>query len=251
MKKLLAIWLVLIMLCLHAQPVVQTGEPVAERWEIVTDIYIGVQTESLTDEERQEYGGLLRRRQGLRIKRVIPGSPAEKAGLVSGDLILKNNGASIASMEDLLLSVRNTRPGELIHFNIMRNGKKLPICIQVEALPEPIVVAHTTLHRRDIPSMAGIAENQSRIAKHLAVEEPNLQAIREEFGKINNKFPSFARPGHIRLYYETEFGYVTVTAYTDRITVTIQRRNEVEIYHLRKQGDTLPDSVQKALNLLS
>ena len=244
MKKLLTICLVLMMLCLHAQSVVQTDEPVVDRWEIVTDIYIGVQTEVLTQEERLAYGAILPNRQGLRIKRIIQGSPAEEAGLQVGDLILKNNGARITTMEDLLLSVRNTRPGEIIHFHILRGDKKLPVSIRVGRLPEPVVVAHATIHRRDIPSMASIAENQSQIAKYLSVDEPNLQAIHDEFRKINNKFPSFARPGHIRLYYETEFGYVTVTAYTDRITVTIQRGNEVEIYHLRKQGDTLPDSVR-------
>lgn len=247
MKNLLAICLVLMMLCLHAQSVVRTDEPVVDRWEIVTDIYIGVQTECLTDEERQEYGSLLRRRQGLKIKRVIPGSPAEKAGLISGDLILKNNGASIASMEDLLLSVRNTRPGELIHFNILRNGTKLPICIQVEALPEPVVVAYATLRQRDLPSMASIAENQSQIAKHLVSNTTNLQAIYDEFEKINNRFPAYARPGHIRLYYATDVGYITVTAYTDRITVTVQRELQVEIYHLRKQGDTLPNEVKRLI----
>lgn len=245
MKKLLAIWLVWMMLCLHAQPAMRVGKAVAERWEIVTDIYIGVQAVSLTAEERQEYGESLSKRQGLKVKRAIPGSPAEKAGLLPGDLILKNNGASIASMEDLLRSVRNTRPGELIHFNILRDGKKMPLVIRVEALPEPVVVAHATLQRRDLPNMASIAENQSRIAQHLAADEPDLQAIREEFRKINDKFPFLARPGHVRLYYGTESGYLTVTAYMDKITVTVQRGNDVEIYHLQKQGDVLPDSVKR------
>ncbi len=247
MKNLLAIWFVLMMLCLHAQPVVQTEEPVAERWEIVTDIYIGVQTEKLTEEERQNYGTTLPRHQGLRIKRVIPRSPAEDAGLQVGDLILKNNAARIDSMEDLLLSVRNTRPGEFIYVNILRNGQKLPVTIKVAALPEPVVVAYATLQKRDLPSMASVAENQRRIANMLTVAELSLQDIYDEFNKINNLFPSLARPGHIRLYYETETGYITVTAYTDRISVTVQRGQEFAIYHLRKQGDTLPDEVKRLL----
>ena len=247
MKKFLAIWLLLMTLCLHAQSEVQTESAIAEQWEIVTDIYIGIQTECLSDEKRQEYGTLLRRKQGLSVKRVIPGSPAETAGLISGDMILKNNGASIASMEDLLLSIRNTRPGELIHLNILRNQKRFSICIQVEALPEPVVVAHATVYRSDIPSMASIEENQIRIAEYLAADIPNLRAILDEFGEINNRFPTYARPGHIRLYYATDIGYITVTAYTDRITVTVQREHQVEIYHLRKQGDTLPNEVKRLI----
>ena len=36
--------------------------------------------------------------------------------------------------------------------------------------------------------------------------------------------------------------HVPESAYADRITVTVQQGNEVEIYHLRKQGDTLGSS---------
>lgn len=244
MKKFLAILLIALLHCLGAQPTTQPEPSIAERWEIVTDIYIGVQTEQLTEAERQSYGAMLPRHQGLRVKHVTPGSPAETAGVLAGDLILKNNGARIDSMEDLLLSVRNTRPGELIHLEILRKGKKLPICIRVGALPEPVVVAYATLRRNDLPCMASIVEYQSRIAGLLASEQPDLRAIHDEFRKINALFPYLARPGHIRLYYETSSGYATVTAYADRITVTAPRGLLVDIYHLHQQGDTLPGSVR-------
>lgn len=245
MKKFLAILLIALLHCLGAQPTTQPEPSIAERWEIVTDIYIGVQTEQLTEAERQNYGAILPRHQGLRVKHVTPGSPAETAGVLAGDLILKNNGARIDSMEDLLLSVRNTRPGELIHLEILRKGKKLPICIRVGALPEPVVVAYATLRRNDLPCMASIVEYQSRIAGILAVAEPNLQAIYDEFNEINKLFPSLARPGHIRLYYETAAGYATVTAYTDKIIVTVPRGQQVDVYHLHQQGDTLPGAVRQ------
>lgn len=61
--------------------------------------------------------------------------------------------------------------------------------MQVEALPEPVVVAYATLRQRDLPSMASIAENQSQIAKHLVSNTTNLQAIYDEFEKINNRSP--------------------------------------------------------------
>ena len=246
MKKILAILLIALLHCLSAQQTTQLEPAIAERWEIVTDIYLGVQTEKLTEEERQGYGGLLPRHQGLRVKRVEPGSPAEAAGMRAGDLILKNNGARIASMEDLLLSVRNTRPGELIHLDILRHGKKYPISLRVGALTEPVTVAYATLRQRDLPSMAGIVEYQSRIAELLSADAPNLPAIHDEFRKINELFPSLARPGHIRLYYETASGYVTVTAYPGKIIVTVEIGEEIRKYQLRQQGDTLPSAVRKA-----
>ena len=244
MKNRLIYCLIMMLLCLTTRAAAQAALPVAERWEIVTDIYIGVQTAPLSAAEREAYGDAVSGRRGLRVKRVLPGSPAERAGVLSGDLILMNNGVSVARMEDLLLSVRNTRRGEWVHFVMLRGGQKLPLRVQVEALPQPVVVAHATLERRDLPDMAVIAENQSRIAGLLAAEVPDVQAIREEFGRIHALFPSLARPGHVRLYYEAEPGYITVTAYADRITVTAQRGPEVDVYELREQGDRLPDDLR-------
>lgn len=244
MKKLTIILLLFCVLMLHAQSVPKHGAAV-ERWEIVTDIYIGVQTETLSPEERQAYGKALSPHQGLRIKNVIAGSPAEKAGLRAGDLILGNNGAGVSTMEDLLLSLRNTRPGELVHFNLLRDGARQPAVIRVAALPEPVVVAHASVQGRELPGLSAMAENQGRIARLLSAEVPDLKATRDEFAGINRLFPSLSRPGQIRLYYETDGGYITVTAYPAGINVTVQRGQEMESYHLRQQGDTLPEYLRR------
>lgn len=219
------------------------AEDAAERWEIVTDIYIGVQTEKLPAGERAAYGEHLPRWQGLRVKSVIPGSPAANDGLRAGDIVLKVNGASIASMEDLLLSVRNTRPGELIHINVFRDGAKQTIPVRVGALPEPVVVAHATLTMPTPPNMEAMAGNQRRIAALLGKATPDLQAIHAEFAAINRLFPHLGRPGQVRLYYETEDGYLTVTDYPGALVVTLRHNCGTAIYRLVKQGDTLPAHV--------
>lgn len=250
MKALSAILFLVMMLCLPAQPALQTAEPVAEeeRWEIVSDVFIGIRTDKLTPEERRAYGAALPKRQGLRIREVLPGSPAEQAHLQAGDLILLNNGAEIASMENLLLSVRNHRPGDLTHFGILREGRVLRVAVRLGALPEPVVVAYATARAGALPEPPALKAHQRRIACLLAEAEPNLQAVREEFATMNTLFPDHARPGHIRLYYETARGYMTVTAYADRITITLPRGREAEIHELRRQGDGLSESLRALLS---
>lgn len=274
MKKLLTALLFCIPLALAAPEGQPYGpgphSPDGECWEIVTDIYIGVQTECLTGEERaastNEWLHLKGAAMcGLRVKRVLPDSPAEKGGLKEGDIILLNSGCHIASMEDLLMSVRNMRPGDIAHFSILRDGVQMPVSFRIGGLPQPVVVAHARLLRegedqpkwcpgagprdehpldRGLSPQAALAAKQARIAALLAAEVPDLQAIRMEIRNLNALFPDFGRPGQIRLYYETDFGYVTVTCFQEGVTVTLQSGKEMQAYQLRQQGDTLPEGVR-------
>ena len=67
-----------------------------------------------------------------RLKRVIaaqilPGSPAEKAGLSNGDVIIEANGKAIegASAWDMARQLRNIKAGEHLILKVERGNKKL------------------------------------------------------------------------------------------------------------------------------
>jgi S1-C subfamily serine protease len=57
-------------------------------------------------EERKEPGVLL--------SAVRPGSPAEKAGLRSGDVLLEIGGARLGSLQDLTYALRSHRAGDAV-----------------------------------------------------------------------------------------------------------------------------------------
>ena len=62
---------------------------------------------------------------------VVPGSPAEAAGLQPGDRILAVDGQPVESFEQLQLLVRD-RPGEPLAFTIAREGRQLEVTITPE-----------------------------------------------------------------------------------------------------------------------
>ena len=64
---------------------------------------------------------------GAMITDVTPDSPAEKAGLKRGDVILAFNHVSIVSWEDLRLVIAETTPGTKVELTISRDGKPLTI----------------------------------------------------------------------------------------------------------------------------
>ena len=74
--------------------------------------YLGVDITTLTPALRQQYG--FTPTTGAVILTVVPGSPAAKAGLVQGDVIVNINGSNIASSDDLQKVVQNAKAGQSV-----------------------------------------------------------------------------------------------------------------------------------------
>lgn len=62
---------------------------------------------------------------GVRITGVRAGSPAEKAGLTSGDVILRFNDRTIANLYDLTYALRAHAPGDTVQLVVRRGEKQL------------------------------------------------------------------------------------------------------------------------------
>jgi putative serine protease PepD len=72
--------------------------------------YLGVDITTLTPALRQQYG--FTPTSGAVVLSVVSGSPAAKAGLVQGDVIVTINGTNITSSEDLQKIVQNAKAGQ-------------------------------------------------------------------------------------------------------------------------------------------
>lgn len=84
----------------------------------VTHPYIGVQ---ITDDED---GGAL-------IREVVPGGPADQAGLTAGDVVTKIDDRPIRGTEDLIGIVQSSTVGEELTLTIRRNGSERTVTVTV------------------------------------------------------------------------------------------------------------------------
>ena len=64
---------------------------------------------------------------GVRITGVRPGSPAEKAGLKGGDVIVRFAGVDVRTLEDLTFALRGRRPGDQVQVVVRRDGGERPL----------------------------------------------------------------------------------------------------------------------------
>ena len=74
-------------------------------------------------------------RNGALIQSVIPNSPAEKAGLRRGDLVIATENISINEPKALLDEVEKAQIGKVFLLNILRDNKEIQINIKPEPLP--------------------------------------------------------------------------------------------------------------------
>ncbi len=122
---------------------------------------IGVQIAPVTKDVAESIG--LGKAQGVLVRGVEEGSPAEKAGVEAGDIIVRFDGKVIEKPADLPRAVGNTRPGNRVTLTVFRRGAQRDLSVTVAELePEkpsgvvaekkspPATVAHLGLTLSDL-----------------------------------------------------------------------------------------------------
>ena len=109
----------------------------------VTRGRIGVQIEQVSKEVAESIG--LGKSVGALVRAVEPGSPAEKAGVEAGDIIVKFEGKTIDKSSDLPRMVGGTKPGTKSTLTVFRRGanKDLTVTIAEIEADKPAVKAST------------------------------------------------------------------------------------------------------------
>lgn len=90
---------------------------------------------------------------GVVIAEVVPGGPADKAGLkggnrviyvdstqiiVGGDIITKIDGKPVESMEELRAEIQKRKVGDTVVLTYIRGGKEYTVKVKLEAMPEDL-----------------------------------------------------------------------------------------------------------------
>jgi serine protease Do len=99
----------------------------------VTRGRIGVVIQSVTPPLAESFG--LAKAEGALVSKVEPDSPAAKAGLKTGDVILAWNGQSISDSADLPPRVADTKPGAQASIKVWRDGSEKQLTIAVGEMP--------------------------------------------------------------------------------------------------------------------
>ena len=96
--------------------------------------YLGIQAQDISAELAEAFK--LNNQQGAIVNRVIEGSPAEKAGFESGDIITAIDGKTVKNSSDVRNRIGLIPVGEKVIFEVIRNGKTKKLTAQIEVNEE-------------------------------------------------------------------------------------------------------------------
>ncbi len=101
--------------------------------------WLGVQIQPVTPEIAAAVG--LKEPKGAIVSQVLPDSPAAKAGLKQGDIILGFGGSAIGEMRDLPRLVAATDVGEDVNVDIWRDREEQSVSVEIAKLDDSDEVA--------------------------------------------------------------------------------------------------------------
>ena len=87
--------------------------------------YLGAEMQNLDPELAAAFG--MKAAQGAVLVNIVPGSPAEKAGLKPGDVVMAANGKAVRDAADLRNRVGLLRVGDKMSLDVLRDGSRVTV----------------------------------------------------------------------------------------------------------------------------
>jgi serine protease Do len=101
--------------------------------------WLGVEIQSLTPEMAASLG--IAEPKGAIVANLVPGGPAEKAGIHQGDVILSINGTPVEDSHDVTHKVADLVAGKTASFTVLRDGHQQTVAIVIGQRQEDQVAA--------------------------------------------------------------------------------------------------------------
>jgi len=189
--------------------------------------YLGVESPQDLTPELAEQLGLPKETRGVIVTDITPGSPADKGGLKSSDVILAVNETPVSTIEEMHLAIGEMAPGAKTDLKVMRDGKPATIEVTLadpeenpdELLPGVTVepVTEDVRRKMDIdPRITGLCITAvSDSSPYIEVLVPNMVIVsinQEEISSVAAARESMKRPGRylLLIYFHNALTYITL-----------------------------------------
>jgi serine protease Do len=158
---------------------------------------------------------------GVVVASVVPGSPAARAGIRAGDVIVRSRSRALHNPYDWYAELLELRVGENDSIIVKRGGREMPVSVQVADLPDVNAPRVTVLRELELISLTAPIRAQYQIqSRQGALVNRVSERVQQQIGlqsgdvivqinrtpipdaqTVNRILTSYGRGG-IRLYFE-------------------------------------------------
>lgn len=197
--------------------------------------WLGVAIQEIDDSYAKALG--LDTRDGALISNVANSSPADNAGLITGDVILEFNDVSINNSSHLKNVVSSSDPGKRYKVDIIRDGRRKSIYVKLGELPNEPQMAFMP---NDKSSTLGITvqDLNSSLRKHYNLSQDDDGVVVTEMDNDSEAYRSGIREGDIIIRVGTnnvrnsnDFKDLIRTSSRKNTVLLLVKRNDVSRFY--------------------
>ncbi|MGD0814845.1 MAG: Do family serine endopeptidase [Verrucomicrobiota bacterium] len=161
--------------------------------------YLGVDAQDLTPELATEFK--LQNATGVLVGGVSPNGPAEQAGIKVGDVISRFDGREALDARQLMLSVAEAKPGQIVPVEVVRDGSSKPLRVTIGNPSSKTFHAKVGLaaHERNPGTLQGvfIGELNSELRQQLEIPSEVQGAVVFDLYAASAAAQAGLRPGDV------------------------------------------------------
>jgi serine protease Do len=201
--------------------------------------YLGVDSQDIDAGLAKGFG--VPNAEGALVTEVSLGSPAAKAGVLAGDVVVEINDKPISSKDSLRVVVSELRPGSKVDVKIYRNGVPKTLLITLAERPDigqPVVKSEDSTTRppkADALDGVAVQDLDPQLRKELRTPLDVAGALIIDVDHGSNSFEAGLRRGDVIV----EINHFPVANAEDAVKLCKAARTEeilVKIWHLERDG---------------
>lgn len=134
---------------------------------------VGIRTQDLTPDLAEAFN--LGNQQGAVIVNVLRDSPASRAGILPGDIIVSINNKNVRNAREVINQIGLVPVGKKILFGIIRDGRKISLTTEVESPEEVAGTGRAVNERLEGVTIGDIVENSTHYGLISGVQVLNVE----------------------------------------------------------------------------
>lgn len=161
--------------------------------------FLGVNIQTMNPALAKQFD--LKNSKGALVSEVTPNSPAAKAGLKSGDVIVEFNGKPVEDSRRLKLAVGATAPGTKVPVKVVREGSTKEFTVALKELPSDQLATKDNGSSNDTDALNGVTvgDIDSNVRQQFDVPRDLKGAVVTDVDPDSASYAAGLRPGDVVL----------------------------------------------------